>query len=503
VDKQDFDSQKVIRSIYIYIMVTSSSSMTEETILSEMILAGVHYHDDDHDRGVPVIDLAPLLEEHDEIDSSSHDSVVAAIAQACANPGFFQVINHGISPTLIDDYRTQCRLYFQLDRDTKLSMKRHAGNARGYFDDELTKQKRDWKECLDMGVPGNGLSSPQCWNLLPDDAPENECLDGCNQLPDTTVLPDYRRVAFEYFDACAKLSQRLALVMAQGLGKNLQNDPFIVDLETRHTSYLRSNYYPPCPEISDQEDQSPLGISPHKDAGFLTVLLQDDDCHSLQVLRRNKGSNNTDCHGKTNNNNDVVERWITVHPLPGALTINTGDMAQVWSNNKYQAPLHRVLANRDKVRYSAPFFYNPGYQTMVQPATTVVPTADHRSDDNGKMMNHPQYHGILWGYFRAIRFAGDLTDLGVEIQISDFSKNSSSGQQEEVEEEDGTSSNNNNNSNGKCEESSSAAANVTTSSSPCSRHLIYQKVFQERGLTNRAFNVDEYREILKEIDGDT
>jgi isopenicillin N synthase-like dioxygenase len=410
-----------------------------------------------HD-GVPVIDLAPLFEQEDD-SSNIVNLVVAAIAQACAEPGFFQVINHGIPLTLIQEFRTQCQLYFQLDHDVKQSWKRHAGNSRGYFDDELTKQRRDWKECLDMGVPGS-----RQWNLLPDDAPENECLDGFNQLPSSCILPDYRRVAVEYFDACAKLSQRLAILMAQGLGKN-QTDPFIVNLEKTHTSYLRSNYYPPCPEVSssganDQEDPSPLGISPHKDAGFLTVLLQDDDCHSLQVLRKNDRSANS--KNSTDDDDDDKECWMTVHPLPGALTINTGDMAQIWSNNKYKAPLHRVLANCDQPRYSAPFFYNPGYQTMVEPATSSTNTS-----------SGAQYHGVLWGYFRAIRFAGDLTDLGVEIQISDFCKNN-----EEEDEENGN--------------------DHKTSS----RHLVYQKVFQDRGLTNRAFNVDEYREILKEIDGE-
>jgi len=30
------------------------------------------------------------------------------------------------------------------------------------------------------------------------------------------------------------------------------------------------------------------------------------------------------------------------------------------------------------------------------------------------------YRPGLWGYFRALRFAADFTDLGVEIQISDY-----------------------------------------------------------------------------------
>ena len=46
-------------------------------------------------------------------------------------------------------------------------------------------------------------------------------------------------------------------------------------------------------------------------------------------------------------------------PVAGAFTINVGDMLQVYSNDRYVAPLHRVLANRERCRYSAPFFFNP------------------------------------------------------------------------------------------------------------------------------------------------
>lgn len=194
---------------------------------------------------------------------------------------------------------------------------------------------------------------------------------------------------------------------------------FIKDLKNHHSSYLRMNYYPPSNPI--QSTDSSLGISPHKDAGFLTVLIQDDDCHSLQAL--------------------IDGEWVSVSPTPGALTINTGDMAQIWSNGKYKAPLHRVLTNSDKKRYSAPFFYNPGYKTFVKPLASPA-----------------KYHPTLWGYFRAVRFAGDLTDLGVEIQIEDFEK-----------------------------------ANAIPSA-----HLARQKAFHERGLTEVTFDVNEYRLLLQQ-----
>ncbi len=319
---------------------------------------------------VPVIDLA----------STNQDALIDQIASACSQYGFFQVIGHGIPAELIREYREQFRLYFQLPEETKLAWKRNESNSRGFFDDELTKQRRDWKQCLDFGVPNS-----RDWSTCDND-PANECLDGWNQLPSMDILPMFRPTVTKYFDACAELSDRIAILMAKGLGQD-ENSDILRDLRENHSSYLRTNYYPPCNEAGE-DGVKPLGISPHQDAGFLTVLLQDDDCHSLQVLKD--------------------EKWITVHPEPGAFTINTGDMAQVWSNGKYKAPLHRVLSDENKERYSAPFFYNPPYETMVQPLN--------------KKEEESQYHPVLWGYFRAVRFAGDLTDLGVEIQVDDFRK---------------------------------------------------------------------------------
>jgi len=295
-----------------------------------------------------------------------------------------QVTSHGIPPELVEEYLHQSRLYFALPLDTKLKWKRNDGNARGFFNDELTKQRRDWKEALDFGVPGS-----RNWSAK-DDKESNMCLDGWNQLPSEEILPNFRSTVTLYFDECAKLSDRIGILMAKGMGQD-DMTPILRDLRKQHSSYLRVNYYPLCNEIAE-DGVKPLGISPHRDAGFLTVLLQDVNCHSLQVW--------------------YDENWITVNPVPGAFTINTGDMAQIWSNGKYTAPLHRVLSHETRERYSAPFFYNPSYDTRVEPLVI------------GN--NKPLYYPVLWGYYRAVRFAGDLTDLGVEIQIDHFLQSSDS-----------------------------------------------------------------------------
>ena len=333
---------------------------------------------------VPVVDLA----------QSDEALIVQQVADACSTAGFFQVVNHGISSQLVHQFRQQCRAYFtQLPAAAKDQQRRTSTNARGYFDDELTKQRLDWKQALDVGVPGS-----RNWNL-PDDHARNACLDGFNQFP--SELPEFRETLVDYFRACEDLADRLARIMYRGIVSDHQSDnksqeqesntnttDIVQQLKEQHTSYLRMNYYPvfSATELDEEKktDPAPLGVSPHKDAGFLTVLLQDDDCYSLQVW--------------------MDDHWQTVVPVPGALTINTGDMAQIWSNGHYKAPLHRVLTNKDKERFSAPFFYNPGYQSYIQPVAT----------------DQPVYHPCLWGYFRAVRFAGDFTDLGVEIQIEDY-----------------------------------------------------------------------------------
>uniref|UniRef100_A0A7S4ATX1 Fe2OG dioxygenase domain-containing protein n=1 Tax=Pseudo-nitzschia australis TaxID=44445 RepID=A0A7S4ATX1_9STRA len=296
---------------------------------------------------------------------------------------FFQIVNHGVSPELIESYLECCQEYFALPLEVKLQWKRNEGNARGFFNDELTQQKRDWKEALDVGVPGS-----RDWSVA-DDSPESKCLDGWNQLPSEDILPNFRRTVSKYFEELSVLADRIAVIMAKGLGQD-ENSPIIQELRKNHSSYLRSNYYPLCNGKRD-DGSTPLGISPHRDAGFLTILLQDADCHSLQVLKN--------------------DNWMTIHPVGKfSFTINTGDMAEVWSNGRYKAPLHRVLSNETKIRYSTPFFYNPSYETRVKPLK------DAEAD------GAPIFNDVLWGYFRAVRFAGDLTDLGVEIQVSHFLK---------------------------------------------------------------------------------
>jgi isopenicillin N synthase-like dioxygenase len=133
-----------------------------------------------------------------------------------------------------------------------------------------------------------------------------------------------------------------------------------------------------------------LGINHHTDAGALTLLLQDEQ-PGLEVFHDGA--------------------WKLVEPLPDALVVNIGDIVQVWSNDQYRAPLHRVLANADAERFSVPFFFNPAYSTVYAPLPSTVDT-----------QRPPRYRPINWGEFRAHRAAGDYADAGEYHQISHYSR---------------------------------------------------------------------------------
>lgn len=304
---------------------------------------------------VPVIDIAAL-------DSAgAHE----AIDRACRLWGFFQVTNHGIDNAVIGDVFDAAHQFFALPQAEKRRILRTAENPWGFYDRELTKNRVDLKEVFDYG-PGEGNALPARW---PDDP------------------PGFRDAVLAWYRGCEQLAHRLLAVISSNLG--MPGDYLARYFGHAHTSFVRLNFYPRyIPQANEIKDNSALGVGQHSDAGALTILLQDDQS-GLEVFRDGQ--------------------WYAVEPRAGALVINLGDMAQVWSNDRYVAALHRVVPPVEKDRYSAPFFFNPGWDTDYAPLPTTV------SEENPA-----RYRPINWREFRALRHAGDYADYGDEVQISDY-----------------------------------------------------------------------------------
>ena len=300
---------------------------------------------------VPVIDL-----------QGTSGQSIEKLAIACADWGFFSVANHGVDAQLITSMQAVSRDFFSLPLDIKQSVSRTMDSPFGYYDRELTKNLRDRKEIFDYA---------------PDEA-----------TPWPPSPPGFQAILEDYAVACHRLALQLVGIFCESLGA--ERDTLERHFQRGHSSFLRLNHYPLADLLAgaDAAPAGPHGISQHSDAGAITVLLQDG-LAGLQVLRD--------------------DTWVDVTPVADTLTINIGDMLQVWSNEQYRAPLHRVRASNEIARHSAAYFCNPDYTAIVEPLPPAVSTA-----------NPARYKPISWAEFRRMRAMGDYDDYGEEIQISHF-----------------------------------------------------------------------------------
>lgn len=110
------------------------------------------------------------------------------------------------------------------------------------------------------------------------------------------------KVVDEYSQAVMKLCIRLIeiLSMTLGLEPHALGEQINVKTIGLRTSF---NYYPPCPQ-----PELVLGIMPHADTSFVTVL-QQDETPGLEIEKDGQ--------------------WIQVPPIQDAFVINIGDLLQV------------------------------------------------------------------------------------------------------------------------------------------------------------------------------
>jgi isopenicillin N synthase-like dioxygenase len=300
---------------------------------------------------IPVINAATLQK----------GDTMRALDCACRTWGSFQLVGHGIDEVVAGQLLGVMHSFFTRSRAEKLLVRRCQKNPWGFYDEELTGNVRDWKEIYDFG-PAEGADMRPQW-------PQG--------------LPEFRAAVSTFYEVCEQLAFKVLAAISDNLGASHgQTSRYF---RPSHTSFLRLNYYPPYP----RPDSIPLGVNPHTDAGALTLLLQDQQA-GLEVQR--------DGH------------WHLVETVPGALVVNLGDIVQVWSNDRYVAPLHRARSeDPSKPRYSAPFFFNPAYATDYQPLPATI---DKRRP--------ARYRSINWGEFRGQRALGDYADYGEEVQISHY-----------------------------------------------------------------------------------
>lgn len=321
-------------------------------------------------QNIPVVDLQAFREGG----LAAIDQL--ALVEACEDHGFFLLINHGCD-TQVQNVFAAAADFFAMPREQKVAVYRDAENPLGYYDRELTKQRRDQKEVFDFKAGGHISRNPLRHTRWPD-------------------RPYHFRPALtEFFTVFTELSETTMCMVLGGLGLPFEavENTMARGFGPAHTSAARLNFYPaqdPVP-AAERESVTPLGdmaLHHHTDPGAITLLLQDD-CGGLQAQSR--------AHG-----------WIDVPPLDRAIVVNIGDVLQVWTNDRCIAGVHRVVPiTNPRGRFSIPFFYQPRVDAIVEPWLAAE--------------DAPRYRAFSWQEYIRGRVTDNYSDIGEEdIQIDRY-----------------------------------------------------------------------------------
>ncbi|GMJ01955.1 hypothetical protein like AT1G06620 [Hibiscus trionum] len=254
---------------------------------------------------IPVLDLEGVKEDH-----STRKLIVGEVRTASKEWGFFQIINHGIPVSVLEEMKVSVRRFFEQDVELKKQF---------YTRDFTKKVVHNSNIHLHSARAANWRDSIYC-NMAPDP-------------PNPEELPEpFRVMMVEYTDRIMGLGHLLFELISEALGLNPDH---LLKIDCAKGLSQLCHYAPACPQ-----PELTLGTTKHADNSFLTVLLQDH-IGGLQVLHENQ--------------------WIDVPPIPGALVVNIGDLLQLISNDSLVSVEHRVLANSVGPRVSVGSFFVTGF----------------------------------------------------------------------------------------------------------------------------------------------
>ncbi|KAF3795931.1 DMR6-LIKE OXYGENASE 2 protein [Nymphaea thermarum] len=273
---------------------------------------------------LPIVDLA-------ELEGPNRENALKSLAAACSEHGFFQLINHGIPDELIGAMIDVSRRFFELPFSERSR----------YMTSDITAPVR-------YGTSFNQRNDGvYCWR----DFLKLGCHPLRQYLPFWPCSPiDLREAVGSY----AKHTRSLFLKLAGGIVESLGISPSssssswggIMRELQEGSQLLVMNCYPSCPQ-----PELTLGMPPHSDYGFLTLLLQDGVA-GLQVQQQG--------------------RWVDVQPFKGSFVVNVGDHLEIFSNGKYKSVLHRVVVNSSVSRISAASLHSLPFSSAVRPAPELV-----------------------------------------------------------------------------------------------------------------------------------
>ncbi|GMH09867.1 hypothetical protein Nepgr_011708 [Nepenthes gracilis] len=272
---------------------------------------------------LPIIDFA-------ELQRPNRSQALESLADACERYGFFQLVNHGVASDVITSMTDVSKRFFEQPFEERAKHMSPNMSAPVRYGTSFNQNKDGvfcWRDFLKLTC-----------QPLPDAIPH------CPSSP-----ADLRKSAVAYSKEAKYLFLMLmeAILESLGLWSNSVAEEADSLKEFEDGSQLMIvNCYPPCPE-----PDLTLGLPPHSDYGFLTLLLQDE-VEGLQI--------------------QFEERWVTVEPIPNAFVVNVGDHLEIFSNGRYKSVLHRVLVNSERTRTTVASLHSLPYSCAIRPSPKLI-----------------------------------------------------------------------------------------------------------------------------------
>ncbi|MFT4044617.1 MAG: 2-oxoglutarate and iron-dependent oxygenase domain-containing protein [Gordonia sp. (in: high G+C Gram-positive bacteria)] len=298
---------------------------------------------------IPTIDLAQA-----RTGGENRRRVSTLIDEGNRHVGFFILVNHGVSTTLLDELHSVTSEFFDLPGDVKDQYCRALPSSRGY----TPVKKRGLANTLDRGKSADlvELFAMGMPHVPPDDhyfhAPEAAPNFQPNVWP--AEIPEMQQIWTTYYHVVESLSVEVMELFAEAL--QLPTDYFSPKIN-KSISNLFANCYP---SITETPEEGQLRVGEHTDYGTLTLLYQRDEVGGLEVW--------TD------------GAWLAIPATPNAFVVNIGDLMARWTNDRWSSTLHRVQnppqGRWQERRISFPFFCQPNYDTLIEAIPTCV-DADH------------------------------------------------------------------------------------------------------------------------------
>jgi isopenicillin N synthase-like dioxygenase len=276
---------------------------------------------------LPILNLARYF------NPAERDAFLEQLRTAARDIGFFYLTHHGVNDDLQRAVQQEARRFFALNDEQKQQVAMiHSPHFRGYnrAASELTRGKPDWREQFDIGAERSAL-------LVSDNDPRWRRLQGPNLWPQEQ--PSLKTTLLEW----QKSMTEMAIVLLRAFAEALELpanafDTLYGDKPNEHIKLIR---YP-----GQENNQSNQGVGAHKDSGFLSFLLQDEQ-KGLQV-------------------EISPDNWIDATPLPGSFVVNIGELLELATNGYLRATVHRVIsppAGQD--RLSIAFFLGAQLDAVV------------------------------------------------------------------------------------------------------------------------------------------